>query len=338
MSKPNFSIQPMVESDLPESIAILNDTFRAVFLELTGAVPPGRSEGERLASRFYHPSVSGLVMRNEAGELVGAGFMQIYGSRSVGGPIGVRADLRASGLGMPLVRKLVELSAAAGCRVCDGCTFGGSPAHFMFHWKRGADPGFPALFFMRPLHAGPPSPRVDTAGLVVERYSAADAAGRARLRAGVTAVSGSLYAGFDLSSEVDHVAGRGLGETLVVSEGGRPVACAIAHFGPGSEAFSDQDLAFRFLIVEPGHPEAARLFHGLVEAGEQLAREKGLDMVMGLGSGGRRATVSAMLERGYRPIAAFTEFPFVHGADPLWAGRLDLATSSPEQYVLMELR
>jgi hypothetical protein len=208
----------------------------------------------------------------------------------------------------------------------------------VFHWKRGADPAFPALFLQRPVHGGKPLARVELPGLTIERVSAADPARRAALRAAVVAVGDRFYAGFDASSEIDHLIGRGLGEVWVASLAGRPVGFATGHFGPGSEAFADGDLAFRFLVVEPGLAEGERVFLALVQAGEDLAREAGLETVGGVASGGRRATVATMFDRGYRPLAVFTEFPFVHDAPPLWTGRRDLDTSHPEQFVLIELR
>jgi hypothetical protein len=330
----------MTEADVPAAVQITNEAFRLMFKHLLGHVPPGRAEGDRVAKRFFHPAVKSMVLRDAEGVVQGAAFVHIFGTRSLGGPIAISSRLRAPYAAHELIMACTRLSAESGCRVMDSATFSHSPQHFLFHWRRGGDPTFPAVWMLRPLHAPPVLKTWDTSSIVVTRYSSLSEQQQSEARRDMRRVTETYEPGYDLSSEAQFILAQGIGETYLAALNGRIVGFATTQRGPGSEAFMDEEVHVKFLFVDTSIPftSASSAFHALLDMVEEDARKGGFQVVTATVSGGRRASVSAMLDRGCEPISIMTEYPEVHRAPEWHQGRADIHFTSPTQFALAELR
>lgn len=334
----DYTIRRMTESDVPPVRTFLNETFRQMYTELTGSPTIGnnRDEGDRVIHRFHHPTAVCLVAEGGDGALLGVLFTVVLGTRSVTGPMAIRADVRSSGVGHALAAEALSIVQAAGVRVNDGCTPSGSLRHLRLHFSLG-DPLFESGIMTRELgHIESPDP---ANGLTVESFSGEGSASEPLL-SNARAISQRFYPGYDLSSEIRHVCGRGGGAIFVVSDEARPVGIAIVHFGPGSESFAAGSALIKFAHVEPGYPRGQAAFETLVHHIEYAVKGAGIEELTTMASTARRGTLEALLRRRYRMVAQFTEvrYPPVHdGASALDEGCLDkLHVEHP--FALVELR
>ncbi len=340
MAPTTVTVAPMTAADVPTVVRLTNESFQVMLKHVLGQLPPGRVEGDRVSKRFFHPGGKGLVLRDENGVVHGGAFIQVFGSRSIGGPIAISTRLRAPNAANELIHACSKLSEASGCRVMDSATFAHSPQHMLFHWRRGSDPLFPAPWMLRPVNA-PPVPKTwDSSAIAITRYSALQEPQQVEARAHMRRITETFESGFDVSTESQHLLTQGTGETYLASLKGRTIAFATTQRGPGSEAFLDKEVVVKFLFVDTGvaFKAASSAFHALLDTIEEDARGGGFDVVTAMVSGGRRASVSAILDRGYEPLAIFTEYAEVHHAPEWHMGRADIHFTAPTQFALVELR
>ena len=162
-----------------------------------------------------------------------------------------------------------------------------------------------------------------------ETFCAARAAGAgAEALAQCREVTDSIYNGLDLEREILAVEDQGLGETVLLRDGGRLRGFAVCHLGAGSEAGSEVSSTSSSRRSRR-HAGAAERFERLVAACESLAADRGADR---LDRGGERRPAGAyraLLARGYRAI-----YQRAHDAPP----RRSRLQPSGDAYVIDDLR
>src|SRR4029079_9485565 len=108
-------------------------------------------------------------------------------------------------------------------------------------------------------------------------------------------ITGAVYDGLDVTSEMRSIAAQGIGETLLV---GGADGLSVCHLGAGSEAGSDVCYV-KFGAVTPGAGAAER-FERLLDACEAFAASRGLRTLLAGVNTACRDAWGRMLARGFR--------------------------------------
>lgn len=331
-----YTIETMTEQDLPTVVELENEAFNVTFKQLMGAIPPGRQEGVRVANRFFRPDTVSIVLKDEERRIQGVEFVKMMGTRGVVGPGAIRPGYRGKRAGSAVAAAVVERGRQQGCPVIDSVTFPSSPLHFVWHWQFGAV-SVPAVFMVRDL-AKAPATGGSAQGLKVERFSELNEARRTEALGAARQVTERFFLGFHLTADIQHVHQRKLGETLLIHEGSRLLGLAICHYGPGSEAFLDEQLLIQHLYVSPGEPRGADAFNALLGRVEELATAMKLQSVAAMALSNRRVTVDAMMERNYNVTQIHQHWVTTGGLDLLPILTADASTYRADQFALSELR
>lgn len=130
------------------------------------------------------------------------------------------------------------------------------------------------------------------------RFSSVPAGEQGPLLADCLSCADALYEGLDLSSEIQAVAGQGLGDTVVLSSGDRVEGFAVCHAGPDTEAGSGVCYV-KFAAVRPG-AHAARHFAELIGACEELAIDRGAGLLSAGVNTACAEACQALLDDGFR--------------------------------------
>ncbi|CAG7634306.1 hypothetical protein SIM91_43665 [Rhodococcus opacus] len=112
------------------------------------------------------------------------------------------------------------------------------------------------------------------------------------------ALTDSVYAGLDLTGEIESVHTQGIGDTVLLEGDAGLDGLAVCHLGPGSEA-GEGVCYVKFGAVRPGRGAADR-FERLLDACELLATVRGLDRVEAGMNLARTDAYGRMIDRGYR--------------------------------------
>ncbi|HVH47501.1 MAG TPA: hypothetical protein VM925_34435 [Labilithrix sp.] len=308
MTKEDLTIEPIRPADIPAICELQTRAFNGIFKKLLGFVPPIRPEGVRIANRFFRPQTEGRVLRDKDGFIRAANMIQVSGSRGVGGPAAVDPDFRRRrafrDLSAPL---LVHVREHYGVIATELVTFPHSVLHFGTNQGLGAEPLFPAPAMKKDLSKRAAEPKRSTR---VERYSRFSEANQQQALRAVGAICGKIFERFDVSVEVTHVFDRKLGDSLFAYNGEKIVGFAICHYGPGSEAFVDDELSIKTAFVDTDAPNAAGVFEALLESAEDIAASEKLARVHTMVSGGRRIALDILRRREYAAAEVHAGYVF----------------------------
>jgi hypothetical protein len=315
------------ECDIPSAVELMNTCFEAI-LRGFGIPVLGRREGDRCARRFHHPSGFALVALDDHDHVVAVTMMVSYGTRAVGGPLASRHP----SAGASLMAEGQPRFPGLGVREVDLVTFPQSIGHYRLYQPLEGSmltPLCPALALAKTLT---PGSHVAAPETELQRLSQLAADERWRALESVAELTTTALRGFDPSAEIRHIEAQGIGDTLVWTRDGRVAGFACCHFGPGSEAFADDQLLIKLAFA--GGPECERVFGDLVAGAEQLALAHQLRSVATMTPSWRRGPTVALRERGYEPRELHQYF---HGL--LRPGSLGFeARALADAYLLTELR
>ena len=236
-------IRPLTEDDLPAARRILRTAF-GTFL---GAPDPENfwADLDYVYGRFAAEHVASFAAEID-GELVGSNFVTRWGSVGFFGPITVRPDRQAQGIGKDLVRGR-QLAARR---------LGHPPRRAVYlPAERHAFGAVSEIRLPRPLsdrdHGGAGTVSAGNAG-PWSRYSELPASERDAAERSCRELTEEIYEGLDLSAEIRTVAALGLGDTILLWEtASRLAGFAICHWGPASEAGAGCCFV-KFGAVRPG--------------------------------------------------------------------------------------
>jgi hypothetical protein len=170
-------------------------------------------------------------------------------------------------------------------------TFAQSPKHLGLYYKYGFRPRFLTAIMSKAVE-----PKRGTSGWTM--YSQISERERKGCLEACRQVTESIYPGLDVEREIRATHTQGLGETLLINEGGDVVGFAVCHCGSGTEA-GNQKCYVKFGAVQPGSTAGAR-FDQLLDACEELAAARGLARLEAGTSLARHEAYATMLERGFR--------------------------------------
>ena len=111
-------------------------------------------------------------------------------------------------------------------------------------------------------------------------------------------LTGYIFKGLDLTSEISAVLNYGLGDTILLWKNSHLAGFAVRHCGPQTEAGSDT-CYIKFAAIRPGL-NAEEHFDRLLDACEAMAVEKGMSRLVAGMNTARHEAYKKMFERGFR--------------------------------------
>lgn len=282
-------IRPLREADLDRADRIM----RVAFGTFVGLPKPEAFGGD---AEFVRPRwrarPDASVALEVDGVLAGSNHATRWGSFGFFGPLSIHPDYWDRGYASALMEPILETFDAWQLSQAGLFTFPHSPKHIGLYQKFGFRTQALNLVLGRPV------PETPTPQTNPRRYSELAPRDRGPHRAALQALCDEVLAGFDPSPEIESIASGGLGDTLSVWRGERPVAFACAHAGAGSEAGS-ASCSIRLGVVEAG-PSAERDLQRILEACEALARERGVSRLQAGVNTANAALYEGMLRAGFR--------------------------------------
>jgi predicted N-acetyltransferase YhbS len=279
-------IRAMREGDVEVADRVMRIAF-GTFLGASDAVQVF-GDAECVRPRFAAAPEWAFVAEQD-GEVVGSVLATRWGSFGFFGPLTVRPDLWDRGIAGRLLEPVVELFDGWGVREAGLFTFPQSTKHIWLYQKFGFWPQQLTPVLLKPVSAvGSPGSVLPVFSAVADRSAALEAC---------RAVAGAVFDGLDLSHEMLAVERQRLGDTVLVRDGDAVAGFAVCHCGAG-EAGSGACYV-KFGVARPG-PDAAEVFERLLDACEQLAATRGVDLITAGVNMARHDAYRRMLARGYR--------------------------------------
>ncbi len=283
-------VQPLEPEHLPEARRL----FRLAFGKFLGMADPGKFAP---GVDFYGPRrimfPEGAWGAFDGDRLVGSVITSRWGTLGFFGPLTVDPEYWDRGLGQRLLAPVMDCFTRWETQLEGLYTFSSSPKHLALYQKFGFYPDHLVSIMSKPIEAGSTETLQD-----YRAYSRLAEAERAGVLESCRSLTGEIYAGLDLTREIEIVAEKKLGEVLVLGDGSETEAFAVCHQGTGTEA-GTMGTYVKFGAVRPG-PEAGAIFRRLVLACESYARMKGAPrVILGINTG-RRGAYQALLDDGYR--------------------------------------
>ncbi len=280
-------VRPLKEDDLEQARFIM----RLAFGTALGAEEPEKFGGDMdFVGTRYMANPAGALAVEKDGQLVGSNFAYHWGNLGLFGPLSIHPDYWGRGLARALLNPTMGLLDAWGVRHVGIYTEASSPKHLALYQAHGLWPRFLTVIMNQPaMEAGEP---VDGS-----RFSRLSPGQQEAALADCRELTDAVYPGLDLSNEINLVAGRGLGDCLLLWEGDDLAAFAVCHFGPGSEGGS-QTCYLKFGAARPG-PGAGERFSRLLADGLALAGALGAPSLMAGVNLARHQAYQAMLAAGF---------------------------------------
>ncbi len=285
---PPIVIRPLREDDLPAADRI----FRLAFGTYLKLPDPMQFESTRdFTLARWHSDPDGAFAAEAGGELVGACFLSRRGSVAILGPIMVRPDFWNRRVAVRLLEATVALLPKWGIRHTGLFTFADSARHVGLYQKFGFWPRFLTAIMTKAVDrvASPAEWRCFSETAAGERSTVLQAARE---------LTHSVYAGLDYEREIQVVARRQLGETVLLWRNGALTGLAICYCGGNTEA-GEGNCFIKFGAARSG-PDAAAGFGRLLDACEVMAARKGLIRIEAGVNTGRAEAYQVMLRRGFR--------------------------------------
>jgi predicted N-acetyltransferase YhbS len=264
--------------------------YRLAFGTQFGLKDPSQFRGDaQLARTRYAADPSTCFVAESAGRIIGSVFGMDWGRVFIVGPLSVDPAHWRGGVGRVLMDRLIALIDERRPGLAGLFTFPNSPTHIRLYESYGFVPNT-----LTPVMAKPVPPAASAAGPAL--YSLISPANRESALAACREVAGAVFSGLDLSREIAAISAQGLGETLLLGEGGAFAGFALCHVGPGSEAGSG-NLFVKFAACRPGDHAS---FERLLAACEALARAKGVRRLVAGCNTARAEAYRLMQSRGFR--------------------------------------
>jgi hypothetical protein len=261
--------------------------FRTAFATFVGAPDPENFliDQECIFTRWRADPAAGLVAER-SGELMGSNLAANWGSFGFFGPLTIRPELWDGGIAQHLLARTMELFEQWSVRESGLFTFPNSTKHVNLYQKFGYWPRF--------LTAVMTKNAAGEAGAFTG-YSTLSQDGRAEALRACRELSDSIFAGLDLTGEIEAVATQNLGETILLWGGNRLDGFAVCYCGKDTEAGPD-NCYVKFAASRPD----PKSFQRLLESCEGLAVARGLSKLEAGVNTARIQAYRLMLDLGFR--------------------------------------
>lgn len=264
---------------------------RLAFGTMLGLADPQSFRGDAAllpARRWAFPD--GGFVAVEDGALLGVAMANDWGSLGIFGPVAVHPEQWRRGIARLLLDATMPVFQRWDCRLVGLFTFPESVSHVRLYQSAGFWPRHLTAIMARAVTEGAPVP--DALALSENASDRGDLIGQC------AALTDSIFAGLDLTREIDTLLTHRLGEVILVVEGSRVAGFAICHAGAGSEAGSGMAY-LKFAAVRPG-PQAAALLTRLIEACNHFASRGGAKQLTAGVNLGRHNAYRLLIELGFR--------------------------------------
>lgn len=274
-----------------DDVAVASSIMQSAFATFLGAPDPNTFWDDRdyVGTRWATDPNAALVAEAD-GVLVGSNFATSWGSFGFFGPLTVRPELWNQGIAQRLLGPTMELLQSWGVRQTGLFTFAQSPRHVNLYQKFGFWPRFLTAIMSKRASR--------RTGSAWSAYSKLGESERMQVLNACREVTGSIFEGLDLSTEIRAVHGQQLGDTVLIWSGDTLQAFAICHCGAGTEG-GRNTCYIKFGAVRAASGAEQR-FDTLLEACESLAAGRGLERIEAGVNLGRGQAYRRMLARGFR--------------------------------------
>lgn len=286
----SITVRALTSADLPAA----DRTFRIAFGTFVGLPDPMTFAGDTdyVGTRF-RIDPSGAFAAEQDGELVGSVFAMHWGSFGFFGPLSVRPDLWGRRVAQALLEPVMAYFDRASVTHAGLFTFAHSAKHVALYGKYGFMPRFLTAVMSKPVAADGAAPRLRRLGAMADGE-------REPARRVCRAVTESLWAGLDLGDEIAATLALGLGDVVLVDDGGTIVGFAVCHVGAGTEA-GGGTCYVKFGAVACD-ARAAERFEMLLDACEAFAGERGVAQIVAGVNYARAGAQAALAARGFRTV------------------------------------
>lgn len=220
------------------------------------------------------------------GKLAGSNYLTLWGSVAFFGPVSVAPHLWNRSIAKLLVTAVLERAREKGATFIGLFTFGESVKHLTTYQNFGFMPRHLTVMMAR---EAKPSP-----GIPPLLYSTLGPQAREDFLAAARVLTDRLYPGLDLTNEIAATTRLGLGDTIIVEEGGELAGFAVCQSGGGTEGGAGA------LYVKFGAADSAPRFAGLLDACDRFAVELGVPKVATGINTSRTGAYRILLDRGFK--------------------------------------
>jgi hypothetical protein len=200
----------------------------------------------------------------EDGQVVGIIFSRTWGRVSWFGTFAVLPEYQGRGIGQWLIAASLDY-LRRGSGVIGLETMPESPYNLGLYLQLGFQACLPTFFLSKQLDR-PGSDVVQTAA-----WSLADDRLQERWLADLREATARIYPGLDYSKEILSTARRGLGETLVLTDGARAIGFSTLWLVSTREGWGDELASLQVSALDPDYTDEES-FCALLQASEALAR------------------------------------------------------------------
>jgi len=206
----------------------------------------------------------GCFVAEEDGRVVGIIFSRTWGCVGWFGPLAVSPECQGRGIGQQLIAASLDYLRRNG-GIIGLETMPESPYNLGLYLRLGFQARLPTFFLSKQLDR-PGSDALQTAV-----WSSAGDRLQERWLAHLREVTARIYPGLDYSKEIVTTARRGLGETLVLTDGARAVGFSTLWLVAAREGWGDELAGLHVSALDPDHTDEES-FYALIQASEALAR------------------------------------------------------------------
>jgi GNAT superfamily N-acetyltransferase len=284
-----LTIRPLYERELSEADRIVRVAF-GTFLSLPNP-ETFMGDADVLWTRWKADPMRVFAAEVD-GEVAGTNVASNWGSVGFFGPLTIRPDLWDQGIAQRLMQPVLERFSVWGTRHTGLFTFAHSPKHIHLYEKS----GFCARF-LTPIMSKAVAPHTSP----VAHWSTCsqlNESERGEYVAACRELTDVIYAGLDLTREMQAVQQQRLGDTVLLLDDTHLLGFAVCHCGAGTEAGGGVCYV-KFGAVRPG-PAAGQHFTQLLGACEAFTEAAGMSWVTAGVNMGCDEAYRHMLKNGFR--------------------------------------
>jgi GNAT superfamily N-acetyltransferase len=272
-------------------LATVDHIFRLAFGTFTNHPDPAKYGGDVTYIKRWYTDPTAAFGAEVDGQLVGSNFAINWGSFGLFGPLTVHPDCWGKGIAQQLIEAALERFNHWQIQHAGFFTFPNSPLHLNLYQRFGFYPRFLTTLLAKAVQ---PTQLIGQ-GIC---YSALTPDRQAECLAASRELTNTIFAGLDVSDEIQVVASQGLGDTIFLWDDQGLVGFAVCHYGKGTEAGSDT-CYIKFGAVRSG-ARMTSYFEQLLQACETLSLAQGASRLVGGVSTARQEAYQQMLALGFR--------------------------------------
>jgi GNAT superfamily N-acetyltransferase len=272
-----------------------------------------------MVCREKDPDGCFVAQEDEDGRIVGFIFSRTWGGVGWFGTFAVLPEYQGRGIGKRLIAASLDYLRRDPRRVIGLETMPASPYNLGLYLRQEFQPRLPTLLLSKePVRSGGDD-------MHLQRWSLAGAETRERWLVDLQEATGRIRPGLDYSKEIVSTLRHGLGETVVLADGGTAVGLSVVGLVSGWEGTGAERATVQALALRPDHT-GDNTFRALLATTEALARTRGKRTLALTVNSRHTWAVERLLEWGYR-VDGVTVRMVLQGTDegPSTDGLVDLS-------------